>query len=125
MPASFNDVWRSSFEAESAGLEPGILNPLVVRAMEEEGIDISGNKVNGVAEFLSEDRQYDYVITVCDESRAENCPVFPGKAERIHWSFADPSAFKGGEDEMMEQVRMVRDQIKNRIEKWAREVKVG
>src|SRR3990167_5775132 len=65
-------------EAESAGLEPGKLNPVVVETMKEVGIDISQNKTKSVFNFYKQGKQYDYVITVCDESQSGQCPVFPG-----------------------------------------------
>lgn len=106
------------FDVESAGLEPGRLNPIVVDVLKEEGIDITGKKTNAVAEKLKTGRRYDYVITVCDETSAERCPVFPGVHERLHWSFKDPSAFKGSDKEKLEFTRRVRDEIKLKIQKW-------
>ena len=106
------------FEVESAGLEPGRLNPIVVEVMKEVGIDISPNKTKSVFDFYKQGKQYDYVITVCDESQSGACPVFPGKGDRLHWSFADPSKFEGTHEEKLEQTRKVRDAIKRKIEKW-------
>jgi arsenate reductase len=108
------------FEVESAGLEPGTLNPVVVEVMREVGIDISGNKTKSVFDFYKQGKQYDYVITVCDESQSGACPVFPGKGERLHWGFADPSKFQGTREEKLEKVRVVRDQIKQKIDEWIR-----
>lgn len=106
------------FEVESAGLEPGKLNPIVVEAMKEAGIDISGNKTKSVFDFYKQGKQYDYVITVCDESQSANCPVFPGKGQRLHWGFDDPSSFQGSREEKLEKTRQVRDKIKQQIEQW-------
>jgi len=106
------------FEVESAGLEPGRLNPIVVEVMKEVGIDISPNKTKSVFDFYKQGKQYDYVITVCDESQSGACPVFPDKGDRLHWSFADPSKFEGTHEEKLEQTRKVRDAIKRKIEKW-------
>jgi len=103
------------FEAESAGLEPGILNPNVIKVMQEIGIDISQNKTKSVFDLLKEGRNYDAVITVCDAASAEACPVFPGKSKRIGWSFADPSSFKGTKDEILENTRKVRDEIEKQV----------
>jgi arsenate reductase len=102
-------------EAESAGIEPGKLNPVVVGAMKEIGIDISHNKTKSVFAFLKEGRLYSYVITVCDESSAEQCPVFPGIVKRLHWSFPDPSSFIGSHEEKSAKVREVRDRIKQKV----------
>ena len=83
------------FFVESAGFEPGTLNPLVAEAMKETNIDISGNETNSVFDFFKQGKLYDYVITVCDESSAERCPLFPGLIHRLHWSLEDPSGFTG------------------------------
>jgi arsenate reductase len=107
-----------SFEAESAGFEPGKLNPAVVEVMKEIGIDISKNKTNSVFEFFTEGRLYDYVITVCDESNAEQCPTFPGVTTRKHWSFKDPSFLTGTKEEIKIETRKIRDQIKEAVEKF-------
>ncbi len=106
------------FQVESAGIEPGTLNPIVIEALKEEGIDITGKKTNAVFNLVKEGRIYDYVITVCDEASSERCPIFPGINERIHWSFTDPSKFEGSDDKKLEKVREIRDEIKNKIQKW-------
>lgn len=113
--AFLNKYGSEKFIAESAGLEPGKLNPYVVKVLREEGIDISGKKTNDVFEFFKSGRKYKYVITVCDETAGERCPLFPGIAERIHWSFEDPSSLKGTEEEILLKVRLIRDEIKNKI----------
>lgn len=113
--AFLNHLGGDSFEAESAGLEPGILNPIVVQVMAEVGLDIHDNKTKSVFDLLKGGKSYDAVITVCDEASAERCPVFPGKSKRLHWSFADPSSFKGSHEEKIEKTRIVRDQIKEQI----------
>src|ERR687893_1475059 len=77
------------FEVESAGTRPTGLRPEAVEAMRERGVDISGQRSKSVDEFAGE--AFDYVITVCDNAR-DNCPVFPGATERIHWGFNDPAA---------------------------------
>lgn len=99
------------FSAESAGLEPGKLNPFVVRAMAESGIDISGNPTKSAFDLFKAGRSFQIVVTVCSKEAAERCPVFPGLAERHHWPFDDPSAMKGSDEEIMAGVRRVRDQI--------------
>ncbi|MCP5105550.1 MAG: arsenate reductase ArsC [bacterium] len=106
------------FHVESAGLEPGTLNPVVVEVMKEINIDISGNRTNSVFEFFKEGRLYDYVITVCDESNAERCPVFPGVTKRLHWGFADPSGFTGTHEEKLRKTRIVRDTIEKTVMDW-------
>ncbi len=109
------------FEVESAGLEPGKLNLIVVEVMKEVGIDISQNKTKSVFDFYKQGKQYDYVITVCDESQSGACPMFPGKGERLHWGFDDPSGFQGIWEEKLEKTREVRDKIKHRIIEWLNE----
>jgi len=116
--AFLNQLGGNEFIAESAGLEPGKLNPYVIKVLKEEGIDISLKKTNDVFDFYREGRLYDYVITVCDETSGERCPLFPGISERLHWSFEDPSALKGTEDEILTQVRKIRDEIKNKIKEF-------
>jgi arsenate reductase len=103
-------------EAESAGLTPGQLNPVVVAVMQETGFDISHNSTNSVFEFLKQGRKYDFVITVCEQTASERCPLFPGKTQRLHWSFEDPAGFTGTEEEIKNKTRKVRDQIKTAIE---------
>jgi len=109
------------FDVESAGLEPGKLNPIVVEAMKEVEIDISQNKTKSVFDLYKQGKQYDYVITVCDESQSGACPVFPGKGERLHWGFDDPSGFQGTWEEKLERTREVRDKIRRRIIEWLNE----
>lgn len=106
------------FEVQSAGIEPGRLNPLVVQAMQELGIDISGNKTKQVSDFIARGVLFDYVITVCDETSAERCPIFPGKAMRLHWGFPDPSALQGTDEEKLQAIRPIRDDIKKKVESW-------
>lgn len=114
--AFLNQFGGNKFEAESAGLEPGILNPMVVEAMKEIGIDISKNSTKDVFEFFKQGKLYDYIITVCDEASAERCPVFPGIAKQLHWSFTDPSGVKGSHEEKLTQIRKIRDAIKMKVE---------
>lgn len=110
-----------TFEAESAGLEPGALNPNVVEVMQEIGIDLTGKTTRSVSDLLRQGRHYDAVITVCDKEAAERCPVFPGAGKRIAWSFRDPSAFTGSREEILDQTRAVRDEIERQIETFVRE----
>ena len=116
--ALLNRMCGDVFEAESAGLEPGSLNPLAVEAMRELGIDIGGNGTRGVSEIIESGRRFDYVITVCDESSAGQCPIFPGVAERVHWNVPDPAKFTGTWEERLEQTRKVRDTIESKIEQF-------
>jgi arsenate reductase (thioredoxin) len=120
--AWLNTICDEYFEAQSAGLEPGTLNPLAVQVMAEAGIDISKKKTQAVFDVFKSGQLFAYVITVCDEASAEKCPVFPGPATRLHWSFPDPSEVQGSEAAKLEQVRAIRDEIRGKIERWCEEV---
>lgn len=105
------------FEPHSAGLEPKGLNPLTVQVMSELGIDVSGYRSKGVTEYLGK-TIFQYMITVCDEAE-KNCPTaWPGVELKVHWSFEDPAAVVGSEEEKLLKFREVRDQIKDRILAW-------
>ena len=116
--ALLNHIAGDRFEAESAGLEPGKLNAHAVEAMADMGINISHKKTQDVFELFKQGRRYSYVITVCDEANGERCPVFPGIARKIGWSFPDPAAAQGSYEERLQQTIAIRDQIKKRIESW-------
>ena len=107
------------FETESAGVEPGHVRPQAIEAMRERGIDISGHRSKSVDEFSGQ--EFDYVITVCDNA-LERCPVFPGRTERIHWSFEDPAAAKGDDNEVLAVFRRVRDEIEGRLREFINKV---
>jgi arsenate reductase (thioredoxin) len=102
------------FEAFSAGTEATRVRPLAIRAMEEIGLDISGQESKTLHRYLNE--PFDCVITVCDDAN-EACPFFPGAKNRLHWSFEDPSQATGSEEERLAVFRRVRDEIRERIEK--------
>jgi len=120
--AWLNYVCGESFEAESAGLEPGTLNPLVVEAMQEVGMDISKKKTQAVFDVFKDGKLFAYVITVCDEASAERCPIFAGVTIRLHWSFPDPSTLAGSHSEKLTEVRKIRDEIRSKIEEWCEEI---
>jgi arsenate reductase len=101
------------FEAHSAGTEATHMRPLAVRAMDEVGVDISGQESKTLERYLRE--PFDYVITVCDDAN-EACPVFPGAKNRRHWSLPDPSAAEGTEEERLAVFRSVRDGIRDRVQ---------
>ncbi len=115
--AFLNQIAGDRFYAESAGIEPGKLNPTVVEAMREAGLDISTNPTKSVASMIERGPYFDHVITVCDETSAERCPLFPGDARRHHWPFADPSSFSGTAEECLAATRIVRDEIRERIQR--------
>jgi arsenate reductase len=116
-----NEMAGDRFEAQSAGLEPGNLNPFVVKAMFELGLDISGNPTKSVFDIQKKGESFDYVIAVCDKEAAERCPVFPGEMKKLHWGFEDPSSFEGDNEERLAFTRKVRDQIKDKIKEFVRE----
>ena len=120
--AWLNYICGEFFEAQSAGLEPGTLNPLAAEVMREAGIDISDKKTQAVFDVFKSGQLFSHVVTVCDESSAEKCPIFPGPTKRLHWSFADPSRVTGTNEEKLRQVREIRDEIRAKIEEWCEEV---
>ncbi len=110
------------FEIHSAGSKPSSVRPEAIAVMREIGIDISGHRSKHLDEFLG--AEFRYVITVCDKA-AETCPVFPGIAERIHWSFEDPAAVQGGEETRLAAFRLIRDQIAERFGPFAAALRSG
>ena len=104
---------RRRFEVFSAGTEATRVRPEAIAVMREIGIDISGQSSKTLERYL--DQPFDLVITVCDAA-AESCPVFLGAKQRLHWSFPDPSAVEGSEEERLAAFRTVRDAIRDRIE---------
>ena len=103
------------FEVFSAGTRPSRVRREAVEAMREVGVGIGGQRSKSVDEFAG--REFDYVITVCDNAR-EECPVFPGSVERVHWSFDDPAAVEGEWQERLKVFRRVRDEIGARLREW-------
>jgi arsenate reductase len=100
------------YEVFSAGTKPSRVRPEAIQVMRESGLDISGHRSKSVDEFLGQ--EFDYVITVCDSAK-ESCPVFPGKTQRIHWSFDDPASAEGDEETRLAVFRRVRDEIRARL----------
>lgn len=121
--AFLNKYGGDCFEAESAGLQKGKLNPYAVKVLQETGIDISNKGTQEVFDLFKAGRLFQAVITVCDEASAEGCPIFPGVVRRLGWSFPDPSAFTGTEEEILQQTRKVRDEIKQAVLAFIEEAK--
>lgn len=119
-----NALFGDRIEAESAGLEPGTLNPLIVKSMSQVGIDISQKKTKSVFDMVKAGRLYSHVITVCDQVAAERCPIFAGVTKRVHWSFPDPSQLDGTEEEKIEAIAWIRDEIRKQVEEWAHALSV-
>ena len=93
--------------------------------MNESGVDISQKQTQAVSDVLKSGELFAYVVTVCDETSAERCPIFPRATKRLHWSFADPSRVTGTAEEKLMQVREIRDQIRAKVEEWCAEVCVA
>jgi arsenate reductase len=104
------------FSVESCGLEAGVLNPLVVEVMNEIGYDLRGNTTQAALDLFKQGRSYDVVITVCSQKASEQCPLFPGRALRLNWPFADPSSLEGDLETKLAGIREIRGQIKGQVE---------
>jgi arsenate reductase (thioredoxin) len=109
---------RGAILVESAGLEPGALNPIAVDVLKTMGIDISNKKTKNVFDLLKAGARFHYVITVCDQASGDLCPIFPGALQYLHWSIPDPSAFTGSYEEKFNQTMLVRDMIETRIDEF-------
>lgn len=116
--AFLRDLAGDKIHVESAGLDPRPINPLVVEVMQEIGHDLTLAKSDSVFDFFKEGRLYDYVVTVCDQTAAGQCPVFPGITKRLHWPFTDPEALTGSHEEKLTALRVIRDQIREKISGW-------
>jgi len=116
-----NKTCGEFFEAQSAGLEPGTINPLVVEALRELEIDISKNTTQRVFDVWKSGQIFQFVVTVCSEAEGESCPIFPGVTTRLHWAFDDPSKFTGTHEERLEKTRRVRDEIRAKIDSFCEE----
>ena len=106
---------QGEFQVESAGFDPTVINPLVVEAMAEEGLDLSGKQTQRVFDLYKSGRIFDYVITVCEESGEAKCPVFPGMTHRLHLPFEDPAELEGTHEEKMAKLRLIRDRIRTAV----------
>jgi arsenate reductase (thioredoxin) len=113
---------RGRRQVESAGTKPSLVRPEAIAAMAEIGIDISGHRSKSVDEFVGQN--FDYVVTVCDNAR-DACPVFPGAMNRLHWSFEDPAAAQGSEDQRIAEFRRIRNQIHERVRTFAGTLRSG
>lgn len=113
--AFLNQLGQPDFIAESAGIEKGTLNPIVVKAMAEIGYDISNNSVDSVFDFLKQGNQYSLVVKVCDQVNGQRCPVFPNVLKTLEWNVTDPATLLGSPDEIIEKTRQIRDEIKTRV----------
>lgn len=112
----------NELQVESAGLTPGSINPLAAATMQEVGIDISGNSTQSVFEVFQSGKVFSHVITVCDETSAEACPIFPGIVKRLHWSIRDPGALAGSWEDRFNAVRPIRREISDRVDALCEEL---
>ena len=111
------------FEVNSAGINPGVLNPLAVEVLkEDENMDISSYSTNKVLDYYKEGRHYHYVITVCDEASKEPCPIFPGLDGLLHWNITSPAS-NGSDEEKKAKIRASKQEIKVNILKLIELVK--
>ena len=120
--AFLNAQCEGLLSAESAGLEPGDLNPLAVATMREVGIDISHKATQSAFDLYKQGRYYSYVVTVCDDANAEQCPIFPGVVKRLHWNIPDPATLNGTWDERLAAVRPIRESIREHVSAFCEEV---
>ena len=119
--ALLNETCGEFFEAHSAGLEPGTINPLAVEALQELGVGISKNTTQRVFDVWISGQIFQFVVTVCSEAEAEGCPIFPGVTTRLHWPFDDPSKLMGTHEQRLTGTRRIRDQIRARIDSFCDE----
>src|SRR5262249_9468057 len=110
------------FEAQSAGLEPGTINPLVVLAMKEVGLDLSEKKTQAVFDVFKSSQLFQYGIIVCSEAKANECPISPGATTRLHWPYQDPSKLTGSDEAKLRETRKIRDEIRCKVEEWCEKV---
>lgn len=118
----FRHEGAGEWQVESAGTKPSLVRPEAITAMAEIGIDISGHRSKSVDEFTGQN--FDYVVTVCDNAR-DACPVFPGAVNRLHWSFEDPAAAQGTEEQRIAEFRRIRNQIHERVRAFAEALHSG
>ncbi len=109
----------NQFEVFSAGSKPSVVHPLAIQVMDERAIDIHDQRSKHLNELITQ--PFDYVITVCDNA-AETCPIFPGRAQRIHWSFPDPALVEGSDEERLQAFRDTRDAIEQQLKGWLAEM---
>ena len=109
------EIAGETVDAYSAGSKPSTVNLSAIEAMKNRGIDITAHTSDSLEKYLNQ--EFDYVITVCDKA-AETCPVFPGKAERIHWGFPDPAGVEGDDDVILASFIEVRDGLEEKLSEW-------
>ncbi|MFO7808545.1 arsenate reductase ArsC [Guyparkeria sp.] len=116
--AFLNELGGPEIVAESAGVDPHPVNPEVIQVMKEIGYDLSGAESDNIVDFFREGRLYEQVIYVCERGTEQDCPLFPGVRQTLHWPYPDPATLGGGEAERLEALRGIRDRIRERVEEW-------
>jgi arsenate reductase len=117
----FRHETGGSCDVFSAGTNPSQVRLEAIAVMNDIGIDISCHRSKSVDEFIGQ--EFDYVITVCDHAR-ELCPVFPGRTKHLHWSFDDPAAVQGSDEERRVAFRKIRDELHERIRFFLRDTAI-
>jgi arsenate reductase len=110
-----------SVHVESAGLEAGDINPVVIDVLKIRGVDISEKQTKSVIDLFKQSARFNYVITVCDEANGEKCPIFPGAFKHLHWSFPDPSSFTGSYEEKFSRISSIMLMIEAKIDEFIKE----
>lgn len=106
----------SDFEVSSAGIEPREINPLVIQVLkEDENIDISKKQTHSVIDYYKSGHTFHYVITVCDESQSQRCPIFPGVTHRLYWAFENPADLTGNDQEKLQKIKLIKEDIKKSV----------
>jgi arsenate reductase len=123
--ALLRDMCPRDFESHSAGMHPTTINPLATKVLAELGIDITHQRSKSVFDYIRTNESFDYIITLCDEAAQQHCPTFPGRAEKMHWSFPDPAALTGTEEQRLGRTRQIRDAIKQKLANWCAEMCVS
>lgn len=119
--AFLNKLGYGQFTSESAGIEAGVLNPLVVEVMAEIGYDLSQNQTKSVFDFHKQGKTFWSVIKVCDQANGERCPIFPGTVNNFNWNLPDPSTLSGTKEDKLVEIRKIRDQVKAKVEEFIHE----
>lgn len=105
------------YNVSSAGTNPKGVHPMTIQVMEELGIDMSNHSSKHISEFIGNQPDFTYLITVCNQAN-ETCPYFPGMGARLAWSFDDPAAVVGDEETQLQAFRKVRGEIETKVIAW-------
>ena len=114
--ALLRSIGGDGFEAHSAGSAPRGINPLTIRTVEAAGLPVAGLRSKSLDEYAGQ--RFDYVVTLCDEAQ-EACPVFPGVQDALHWSYDDPAAVEGSDEQRLRSFQAVFRQLADRIRMFA------